>query len=93
MRVGAGLSETTRGMQEVVGALRQACAHILGESSKVHRSIDSARRHLQNTFADHTAACRCGRHLPLPTLNSLPMIWAQPVASQSAAPGQTCKSP
>ncbi len=57
--VGAGLSDTTRGMQEVVGALRTACAEISGESAKVHRSIDAARRHLQAAFADHTAACRC----------------------------------
>jgi hypothetical protein len=52
-------------MQEVVGALRQACADISGESAKVYRSIDAARRHLQSAFADHTAACRC----------SLPSMW------------------
>lgn len=59
VRVGAGLSDTTKGMQDVVGALRQACADISAESAKVHRAIDAARRHLQTAFADHTAACRC----------------------------------
>ncbi|BDA42713.1 hypothetical protein COCOBI_03-6060 [Coccomyxa sp. Obi] len=66
VRVGAGLSDTTKGMQDVVGALRQACADISAESAKVHRAIDAARRHLQTAFADHTAACR---FCPLPPVH------------------------
>jgi hypothetical protein len=56
--VGAGLSDTTKGMQDVVQALRQACADISGESAKVQRAIDSSRRGLHTAFVDHTAACR-----------------------------------
>ncbi len=59
MTVGAGLSDATKGAQEVVSGLRGACAEIGGEAGRVHRAIDGARRHLHAAFAEHQAACRC----------------------------------
>ncbi len=45
-------------MQDVVSALRVACADISGESAKVHKAIDSSRRGLHSAFVDHQSACR-----------------------------------
>ena len=56
--IGAGLSDATKLMQDVVSALRVACVDIGGESVKVHKAIDSSRRGLHSTFVDHQAACR-----------------------------------
>ena len=56
--IGAGLSDTTKAMQEVVSALRVACVDIGGESVKVHKAIDSARKGLHSAFVDHQASCR-----------------------------------
>lgn len=56
--IGAGLSDTTKSMQDVVSALRAACTEIGGESTKVHKAIDSCRRGLHSAFTDHQSACR-----------------------------------
>ena len=56
--IGAGLSDTTKSMQEVVTALRLACIEISSESVKVHKAIDSTRRGLHSAFVDHQSTCR-----------------------------------
>ncbi len=56
--IGAGLSDTTKVVQDVVSALRLACAEIGGESVKVHKGVDSSRKGLHPAFVDHQAACR-----------------------------------
>ena len=56
--IGAGLSDTTKSMQEVVTALRLACIEISSESGKVHKAIDSTRRGLHSAFVDHQSTCR-----------------------------------
>ena len=56
--IGAGLSDTTKSMQEVVTALRLACIEISSESGKVHKAIDSPRRGLHSAFVDHQSTCR-----------------------------------
>ena len=45
-------------MQDVVSALRVACADISGESAKVHKAIDSSRRGLHSAFVDHQSVCQ-----------------------------------
>ena len=56
--IGAGLSDTTKSMQEVVTALRLACMETSNEFVNVHKAIDSTRRGLHSAFVDHQSTCR-----------------------------------
>lgn len=45
--------------QEVVAALRSACADLTADAHRVHRSMDAARVELAAAFSARQAARRC----------------------------------
>ncbi|KAK9830979.1 hypothetical protein WJX81_004843 [Elliptochloris bilobata] len=56
--VGAGLSDATRGVQEVVGTMRSACADLTSDAHRAHRAMDAARVELAAAFSARRAARR-----------------------------------